>query len=90
MLNPINTSSADGREASNYLFLVLLLVLMPIIILIIPTFIKERPVMTPIEEGPLKGGMKLDFELREEAAWDNGTPMTGHDYAFYLEGYFEP
>jgi len=89
MLNPINTSSADGREASNYIFGALAGTDADNYS-VIPTFIKERPVMTPIEEGPLKGGMKLDFELREEAAWDNGTPMTGHDYAFTLKAILNP
>jgi len=47
-----------------------------------PVLIKSSPVIEEIEEGPLKGGKKYTMEIREEAKWDDGTPVTAADYVF--------
>jgi peptide/nickel transport system substrate-binding protein len=31
------------------------------------------------------GGMAISYEIREEAVWDNGTPISAYDYAFTLK-----
>lgn len=31
------------------------------------------------------GKVTMTYEIRPEATWDNGTPITGHDYAFTLK-----
>lgn len=36
------------------------------------------------------GKMTITYEIREEAVWDNGTPITGHDYAFTLKAIKNP
>lgn len=51
----------------------------------VPLLAVSRPNIEMIEEGPYAGGMKIDFEIRPEAKWDNGEPITGHDYAFTLK-----
>jgi peptide/nickel transport system substrate-binding protein len=51
----------------------------------VPFLAVSRPNIEMIEEGEYAGGMKIDFEIRPEATWDNGTPITGHDYAFTLK-----
>lgn len=55
-----------------------------------PSLVKAQPVVEPIAEGPLKGGVRYTFEIREEAVWDNGTPITGHDYVFALKTVLNP
>ncbi len=47
---------------------------------IIPVLAKARPTITELDGGKVK----LDFEIREEAKWDNGTPITGKDVDFTL------
>ena len=47
-----------------------------------PILIKSNPTVKEIEEGPLKGGKKYTMEIREEAKWDDGTPITAADYVF--------
>lgn len=35
-------------------------------------------------------GLKLDYEIRPEAIWDNGSPITGHDVAFSFKAALNP
>lgn len=55
-----------------------------------PCLIADEPGVVPIADGPWKGGLRYDFEIRKEAVWDNGTPVTGHDYVFALKTVFNP
>ncbi len=45
---------------------------------IVPVLAKARPVYTELPGGKLKA----DMEIREEATWDNGEAITGHDVDF--------
>ena len=49
-----------------------------------------EPKITEIEEGEYAGGVAFDLEIHPEAVWDNGTPVTGNDYAFSLKTIFNP
>ena len=51
---------------------------------------KSRPTITPILEGAFKGGMKIEYELRPEAVWDNGSPITGYDFLFTVKTVLNP
>jgi len=55
-----------------------------------PTLLKKMPTATEIMEGEYKGRIRYDFELLEEATWDNGTPITGEDLLFTLKTIFNP
>lgn len=55
-----------------------------------PSLVKGEPSITAISEGPLKGGLRYTFEIREEAVWDDGSPVTGNDYVFSLKTVFNP
>lgn len=46
-----------------------------------PILAKERAVFGTTD----KGEVTMDIEIREEAKWDDGTPITGHDVAFSLK-----
>jgi len=56
----------------------------------IPLLAVSRPKITLLTEGPYKGGMTLEFEIRPEAKWDNGTPITGLDYLFTIKSIKNP
>ena len=47
---------------------------------IVPVLAKARPVFSDLPGGKLRA----DMEIRAEAVWDNGEPITGHDIDFSL------
>jgi peptide/nickel transport system substrate-binding protein len=49
---------------------------------IIPVLAKERAVFKPIEGSDL---VEMLFEIKEEAVWENGKPITGEDIEFTLK-----
>ncbi len=53
---------------------------------LVPILAKARPVMTVLPDST----QRLDLEIREEARWDNGAPITGHDVAFTLKAIKSP
>lgn len=55
-----------------------------------PILAKAVAKITELDDGPYKGGMSLQYEIRDEAVWDNGTPVTGHDYAFTIKAIKNP
>lgn len=55
-----------------------------------PYLAVARPSIKEIEEGPYAGGMSLSYEIRPEASWDNGEPITGYDYAFTIKAIKTP
>lgn len=89
MLNPINSTDASATYIEGNIFQTLL-AQDP------ETYEKYgllaigRPTITPIEEGEFNGGMKLEYEIRQEATWDNSTPITGHDYIFTIKSILNP
>ena len=50
-----------------------------------PQLVKDNPIVKEISAGPLSGGNSFEFELREEAAWDDGTPITVEDVVFSIK-----
>jgi len=48
------------------------------------------PKQTLLEEGKYKGGVSYEFEIRPEAVWDNGTPITVDDYLFSVKAVKNP
>jgi len=38
-----------------------------------------------IDTGRLNGNYAFNYEIRQEARWDDGTPVTGKDYAFAIK-----
>ena len=55
-----------------------------------PLIVKSLASTELIEEGPCTGGTRFTYEMREEAEWDDGTPVTGHDYAFTIKMSLNP
>ena len=77
-LHPHNTSDATATEVKRYLYQKLLEIDHTSLQLI-PVLAKDLPV---IEEVGDKEGMLITYELRDEATWDDGTPITAADVEF--------
>lgn len=89
MLNPINSTSANGRIVQGLIFMGMQGI-DPKTFDYSNILNTANPVFTPIEEGKFKGGMRIDFEIRPDAKWDNGTPVTGEDYLFTIKSILNP
>ena len=48
----------------------------------VPVLAKTLPVVTEITEGDRAGLVSYEFEIRDEAVWPNGSPVTGNDILF--------
>ena len=88
-INPITTTNSYGRQIVDQIFMYPIN-LDPQSLEYIPELCKARPKVEEIQEGPYKGGFAYAFEIRDEAVWDNGTPVTGHDYVFTLKATLNP
>lgn len=89
MLNPINSTSANGRVIQDLIFMGMQ-GMDPKTYELTNILIAEDAKYTSLEEGEFKGGMKIEFEIRPEAKWDNGTPITGEDYLFTIKSILNP
>lgn len=55
-----------------------------------PVLIKEVPKITEITEGENNGLVSYEYEIREEATWADGSPVTGKDYLFTIKAMHNP
>ncbi|MBL7789540.1 MAG: hypothetical protein JNL75_06870 [Chitinophagales bacterium] len=89
-LNPITLTTNDARKAADLMFASLNGTNPVPDYNLTPYLVKENAKITEITDGEFKGGIRLDYEIREDAKWDNGTPVTGHDYAFTIKALLNP
>lgn len=88
-LNPILPGPGYNRYAATNLFQSLGAV-EPKTLELVPTLIKEIPEVYTVQDGPFHGMLAYDFEIREEATWDNGSPVTAQDFLFSLKIIYHP
>lgn len=88
-LNPALTTNAYARQVSDQIFMYLITV-DPETFEFIPLLAKSLPTSEDIAEGPYKGGVAYTFEIHDEAVWENGSPVTGNDFAFTVKAIFNP
>lgn len=88
-LNPITYNSANANYIIGNIFQALLN-LDPTTLEFVPVLAVARPTITEITEGPYNGGLKIEYEIRPEAKWDNGSPITAEDVAFTLKAIKNP
>lgn len=88
-LNPVLTTNIYARQISDQIFQYLLTV-DPKTFEFIPLLANALPTVTDITEGPNKGGVAYTFELHKEAVWENGSPVTGNDFAFTVKTVLNP
>lgn len=55
-----------------------------------PLLVTNLPKSRKVEDGPFAGKLAFDFEMRPEATWDDGSPITGKDYEFTLKLIYHP
>lgn len=55
-----------------------------------PRTLDYEPVLVKEMGKPSEDGLEFTFEMRDEAVWDDGSPITGHDYAFSIKAIRHP
>ncbi|MCS7077774.1 MAG: ABC transporter substrate-binding protein [Bacteroidia bacterium] len=50
-----------------------------------PNTLNVVPVLAKSTPNISEDGLSFEYEIRKEATWDNGSPITGYDYAFTLK-----
>ncbi|MCB9309076.1 MAG: hypothetical protein H6567_03330 [Lewinellaceae bacterium] len=83
-INPILFPNPLSREVYQYLFLPLA-DYDPNTLLFSPVMIVDIPKKVVVDTGMYKGHTRLDVEILEKAVWDDGSPITGYDYAFTIK-----
>jgi peptide/nickel transport system substrate-binding protein len=89
MLNPTNSRDAQTQYILPLIFMSLEGI-NPDNYTLTPDIAVARPTITDITDGEFKGGIKLEYEIRPEAQWDNGTPITADDYIFTIKSILNP
>lgn len=88
-LNPITSTGASATYIKYNIFMQLLDVDKERTQLN-PSLAKELPVVTELTEGEYAGGLSIEYEIRPEAVWDNGEPVTAYDVEFTLKALKNP
>jgi peptide/nickel transport system substrate-binding protein len=88
-LNPTRSRSSQATPIES-LILMPLAEFDPFTFDLTPLIVKTRARVEDITDGPHAGGQKFHYEMREEANWDDGTPITGYDYAFTVKVALNP
>ena len=55
-----------------------------------PMLIVDEPALRDVELPGGGEGVAYTFDILPAARWDNGTPVTGHDYVFSVKAIFNP
>ncbi len=80
-LNPILSTTSGATHINKFIFQPLA-EFNPFSMDYEPILLEDLPLPTIIENGPYKGELKYLFKIRDEAKWDNDTPITGKDVVF--------
>lgn len=89
-LNPLLFSTAIyDREIYEILYQYLITV-DPENLTVQPQLLTALPKEEEITDGPYSGGIAYEMEIRPEAVWDDGKPVTAADYEFSLKVTFNP
>lgn len=83
-LNPILPGPGYNRYVAANLFQSLATI-EPKTLELVPLLIEKIPTVYTVKEGPRAGMLAYDFKIYDEATWDNGSPITGHDVLFSLK-----
>lgn len=86
MLNPCNSIDATSGYINSYLFQRLIDIDYRNPSELIPVLAENRPVIEKTAEGK----MTLTFRIRNEAKWDNGSPITAKDVEFSIKTIINP
>jgi len=88
-LNPYVIATSNAREVYQYIF-VPVADFDPVTYELTPILVKEIPKLEPITSGEFEGGYQYTFEFKDDAVWDDGSPITGEDYVFSVKAVKHP
>ncbi len=88
-INPIFAPSAVGREVFQYIFLPLA-EFHPETLELVPVVAKAVPVPEIVTDPGRENQLKFSIEIRKEAVWSDGTPITGKDFDFTVKALKHP
>lgn len=88
-LNPLLTVSGYSRPVWEQIFQPLLAFDTETLEMI-PSLARDLPEINDITDGQFAGGASYTYELRPEARWDNGEPVTAADVVFTFKTVFNP
>lgn len=88
-LNPILPSPGYNRYVAANVIQTLATV-EPKTLELVPILLKKIPAVYTVQEGPHAGSLAYDFEIYDEAVWDNGSPVTANDVLFSLKIIYHP
>lgn len=89
MLIPVNSTGASSTYIQEQIFQTLLEI-NPKTYELTGLLAVDRPTIELLTDGEFAGGMKLEYVIRPEATWDNGTPITGYDYLSTIKSILNP
>ena len=81
MLNPVNFTDAGAGYITNHMFQLLMDLDFRNPEQVIPVLAESRPQI----EKTMDGKMLITYKLRQEARWDNGSPITAKDVEFSIK-----
>ena len=88
-LNPMLTVNSYAGRTVKYIFSPLL-TYDPESIELVPVLAKALPEVSTQQDGPNAGMPAYTYEIKEEATWDDGSPVVASDYVFTLKAMFNP
>ncbi len=83
-LNPLTTEDASAMQVMNQMFQTLL-EFDPQTLELTPVLAKSRPTTVKLDTGRFKGGASYTYEIRDEATWKDGSPVTASDVVFTVK-----
>ena len=89
MLNPFLNPTSAAREVYQYIYLPMA-DFDPVTYELKPILIKSIPEAQEVVDGPFAGGTKYTIEFKDEAKWDDGSPITGNDLLFSIKAIKHP
>lgn len=90
MLNPLNFKSDNARVVNSLIFAGINSMELKCEYDLVPFLTKQLGIVSEITEGEFEGGMRIEYEIKEEAKWDNGEPVTANDYVFTIKAILNP
>lgn len=88
-INPLLSRNSYSRYVHERIFLPLM-DYNPKTLVYEPVLVKAAPTAVEVTESPYAGGMAYTYEIRDEATWDDGSPITAADIDFTVKLLFVP
>ena len=88
-LNPTRSRSSSATQIESLIMLPLA-EYDPYSLELTPLLCVARADVDTLTSGPHSGGLAFHYQIRPEAVWEDGSPVTGFDYAFTVKAVLNP